>query len=124
MIRTPPRSTRTDTLFPYTTLFRSPALDIATPSGSAPAVVHRRAGRLGDGYNRQGCIPRAVYNDKNYIDANGLFCGLDITSTGTARPGDTIFPRPQSFPTKLSTGLGRFCQRRVIVDLFWIWFCV
>src|SRR3546814_4790555 len=30
MIRRPPRSTRTDTLFPYTTLFRSPA---------APAIV-------------------------------------------------------------------------------------
>src|SRR3546814_20348684 len=27
MIRPPPRSTRTDTLFPYTTLFRSLALD-------------------------------------------------------------------------------------------------
>src|SRR3546814_4152553 len=27
MIRRPPRSTRTDTLFPYTTLFRSPARD-------------------------------------------------------------------------------------------------
>src|SRR3546814_1231963 len=27
MIRRPPRSTRTDTLFPYTTLFRSPFLD-------------------------------------------------------------------------------------------------
>src|SRR3546814_4157627 len=27
MIRRPPRSTRTDTLFPYTTLFRSHALD-------------------------------------------------------------------------------------------------
>src|SRR3546814_11738202 len=26
MVRRPPRSTRTDTLFPYTTLFRSPAL--------------------------------------------------------------------------------------------------
>src|SRR3546814_19675436 len=26
MIRRPPRSTRTDTLFPYTTLFRSPSL--------------------------------------------------------------------------------------------------
>src|SRR3546814_12880926 len=26
MLRRPPRSTRTDTLFPYTTLFRSPAL--------------------------------------------------------------------------------------------------
>src|SRR3546814_18358683 len=33
MIRRPPRSTRTDTLFPYTTLFRSPAktLDLNTP---------------------------------------------------------------------------------------------
>src|SRR3546814_3667881 len=28
MIRRPPRSTRTDTLFPYTTLFRSPKLDV------------------------------------------------------------------------------------------------
>src|SRR3546814_13294445 len=28
MIRRPPRSTRTDTLFPYTTLFRSPMLDV------------------------------------------------------------------------------------------------
>src|SRR3546814_9107320 len=31
MIRRPPRSTRTDTLFPYTTLFR--ALEIRKPSG-------------------------------------------------------------------------------------------
>src|SRR3546814_19308052 len=29
MIRRPPRSTRTDTLFPYTTLFRSPSAGIA-----------------------------------------------------------------------------------------------
>src|SRR3546814_14351664 len=28
MIRRPPRSTRTDTLFPYTTLFRSPNRDV------------------------------------------------------------------------------------------------
>src|SRR3546814_4239925 len=31
MIRRPPRSTRTDTLFPYTTLFRSLALGAADP---------------------------------------------------------------------------------------------
>src|SRR3546814_11809861 len=31
MIRRPPRSTRTDTLFPYTTLFRSPATDRFQP---------------------------------------------------------------------------------------------
>src|SRR3546814_10702066 len=29
MIRRPPRSTRTDTLFPYTTLFRSPPVRLA-----------------------------------------------------------------------------------------------
>src|SRR3546814_4894807 len=29
MIRRPPRSTRTDTLFPYTTLFRSPSINVA-----------------------------------------------------------------------------------------------
>src|SRR3546814_5393263 len=31
MIRRPPRSTRTDTLFPYTTLFRSPENNYRTP---------------------------------------------------------------------------------------------
>src|SRR3546814_5261097 len=36
MIRRPPRSTRTDTLFPYTTLFRS-------ESGARPARHPRRA---------------------------------------------------------------------------------
>src|SRR3546814_8716093 len=37
MIRRPPRSTRTDTLFPYTTLFRSKTLEDETP-----APFHRR----------------------------------------------------------------------------------
>src|SRR3546814_15098424 len=32
MIRRPPRSTRTDTLFPYTTLFRSTGLDLIEPA--------------------------------------------------------------------------------------------
>src|SRR3546814_2344531 len=37
MIRRPPRSTRTDTLFPYTTLFRSiPARRARTPSVGVP----------------------------------------------------------------------------------------
>src|SRR3546814_16441480 len=39
MIRRPPRSTRTDTLFPYTTLFRSPApvQDAPSPTAEAPS---------------------------------------------------------------------------------------
>src|SRR3546814_7087445 len=35
MIRRPPRSTRTDTLFPYTTLFRSDAGALCLMSGNA-----------------------------------------------------------------------------------------
>src|SRR3546814_3561696 len=35
MIRRPPRSTRTDTLFPYTTLFRSPERSMPA-SGTGP----------------------------------------------------------------------------------------
>src|SRR3546814_2790606 len=37
MIRRPPRSTRTDTLFPYTTLFRSPSdISAGLPRNVAP----------------------------------------------------------------------------------------
>src|SRR3546814_5255632 len=47
MIRRPPRSTRTDTLFPYTTLFRSAAL------AGLPGL---RLDSLADaGYARTGC---------------------------------------------------------------------
>src|SRR3546814_1673141 len=47
MIRRPPRSTRTDTLFPYTTLFRSPARGVPVPGGPGAELrgVPRRGGR-------------------------------------------------------------------------------
>src|SRR3546814_3012962 len=51
MIRRPPRSTRTDTLFPYTTLFRSfrPRDDVAAGAGRThacrPCVEPQRRGR-------------------------------------------------------------------------------
>src|SRR3546814_11686008 len=52
MIRRPPRSTRTDTLFPYTTLFRSdPACQAC---GAAARAVHPRGGE-----GRQASIARS-----------------------------------------------------------------
>src|SRR3546814_11208417 len=42
MIRRPPRSTRTDTLFPYTTLFRSPQPRIAARGGKGGVPRRRR----------------------------------------------------------------------------------
>src|SRR3546814_16604356 len=46
MIRRPPRSTRTDTLFPYTTLFRS-----------QPEIISRSAGRIGVPFDPRGRDP-------------------------------------------------------------------
>src|SRR3546814_2802893 len=56
MIRRPPRSTRTDTLFPYTTLFRSREFDpmarrgqwaaLATPDGADGSLPIRQDARL------------------------------------------------------------------------------
>src|SRR3546814_19932269 len=46
MIRRPPRSTRTDTLFPYTTLFRSAAPDIGD-AGRAKATGEVRLDERG-----------------------------------------------------------------------------
>src|SRR3546814_11166823 len=43
MIRRPPRSTRTDTLFPYTTLFRS----VGAAEGARQMVGGRLAGGIG-----------------------------------------------------------------------------
>src|SRR3546814_19048441 len=43
MIRRPPRSTRTDTLFPYTTLFRSPAYGGCLLLYFAPKGIPTRA---------------------------------------------------------------------------------
>src|SRR3546814_12621471 len=50
MIRRPPRSTRTDTLFPYTTLFRSQSHNVTTYGSARWATTREidRAGLTGD----------------------------------------------------------------------------
>src|SRR3546814_2298054 len=59
MIRRPPRSTRTDTLFPYTTLFRSlragtgPARHRLRLAGLLPAPLGRPPRRPGDAPHRR-----------------------------------------------------------------------
>src|SRR3546814_14380150 len=55
MIRRPPRSTRTDTLLPYTTLFRSEVSTAAPYRGDAFAAVNA----AGDAANRIGTAMNA-----------------------------------------------------------------
>src|SRR3546814_6042713 len=61
MLRRPPRSTRTDTLFPYTTLFRSIAsnysfaIDAVIDPATGAAVCRDATARA------QGCIPLNLF---------------------------------------------------------------
>src|SRR3546814_2402218 len=58
MIRRPPRSTRTDTLFPYTTLFRShrrhPRAGAAAPAARLQDPARGQCGRHGRGAGAVG----------------------------------------------------------------------
>src|SRR3546814_4521492 len=58
MIRRPPRSTRTDTLFPYTTLFRSQHAGCAQRTNRVPDAHHLDGwARPGSAYLAVGDIP-------------------------------------------------------------------
>src|SRR3546814_17267086 len=70
MRRRPPRSTRTDTLFPYTTLFRSACLDalavvdldqIAVAAGAPRALDDAVGGRIDRRADRAGNIDAGVH---------------------------------------------------------------
>src|SRR3546814_1755847 len=69
MIRQPPRSTRTDTLFPYTTLFRSALEELASQvhieaaymrTRKGNVVVQARATRKINHHTRQGLVQRHI----------------------------------------------------------------
>src|SRR3546814_10878996 len=59
MIRRPPRSTRTDTLFPYTTLFRS--FVAGTSRG-----CRSRSSRVALERSTAGAVPRALYRTSSF----------------------------------------------------------
>src|SRR3546814_15858213 len=61
MLRRPPRSTRTDTLFPYTTLFRSGA---ACAARTWPTARRRRSGSGRSGKRELTCVLGAVRWDR------------------------------------------------------------
>src|SRR3546814_12033961 len=60
MIRRPPRSTRTDTLFPYTTLFRSPG-EVGRRTGRCRPAHRKRIAPVpeGGGFPLGGAMPPA-----------------------------------------------------------------
>src|SRR3546814_12990528 len=96
MIRRPPRSTRTDTLFPYTTLFRSQAERQITALGEEPCDVrwrqnHRKLAardRVADAHpveadrnTRTGVPDQARRRIDPHRDRYEIDCGEDRKST-------------------------------------------
>src|SRR3546814_12235729 len=76
MIRRPPRSTRTDTLFPYTTLFRSalePRLELALDAGAGlqhPEIQRQQLHALQDWWHQAfGDAHRQAFDHRGLADA-------------------------------------------------------
>src|SRR3546814_14167105 len=98
MIRRPPRSTRTDTLFPYTTLFRSIRNDArfandGNASGLAITVANEAT------CDRTGFIK--FYKNKDRSDT-GRLADADVNLVEV-----TVNSRAHSFP--LTTVVAMFC---------------
>src|SRR3546814_3988079 len=81
MIRRPPRSTRTDTLFPYTTLFRS------LPETSFPAIafddwIAEHSAEYDWGRVRRECRVRALLHQRHDRQSQGraLFAPFQLYS--------------------------------------------
>src|SRR3546814_13839981 len=105
MIRRPPRSTRTDTLFPYTTLFRSVAVQAVARS----LARARRAGAVAAGDLRAG---GAVLHDERRQARHVHPAGAaDAGAGGGAVPGRPDRP-PRSAPGAVQIGSAS-CRERV-----------
>src|SRR3546814_16110531 len=86
MIRRPPSSTRTDTLFPYTTLFRSPPEDRARPDSDG--VCRDRITAAHGGEQLQGSQSVGATESRSaglrYAELSDL---LGLRATGNAVQG-------------------------------------
>src|SRR3546814_12059360 len=93
MIRRPPRCTRTDTLFPYTTLFRSTARGMARLSGTGCEVAQEYPDLRRDGFRQDDAFQGT--------DSAHPQRGTLADDRGHAR---TARPPPQRRPSSLFQG--------------------
>src|SRR3546814_1022015 len=76
MIRRPPRSTRTDTLFPYTTLFRSRPKSMATSLDATYCKLRSRLRVLDSAFERHLFVPSKTRRIDRFALQEGLISGL------------------------------------------------
>src|SRR3546814_13738671 len=105
MIRRPPRSTRTDTLFPYTTLFRSTGAEItfALTSGGHNAGIVSEPGHKGRSYRvmtREACGPS--YDPEAWLERAEDKTGSWWTEWGTWLTARSGAPTADRTSTRLN----------------------
>src|SRR3546814_13065204 len=84
MIRRPPRSTRTDTLLPYTTLFRSRTTLALTAASLANDATGQIQGSDGATFTSAGAITNAGTLILGFNSGkNETVTGLSLTNSGT-----------------------------------------
>src|SRR3546814_8550524 len=108
MIRRPPRSTRTDTLFPYTTLFRSRGYAATTMSAIAADVGGSKATLWNHFKSKDDLFAELVKTDTEGIHAEALVI-LD-------REGETfeiLCTFAKTYITAMSTPAALRLQRQI-----------
>src|SRR3546814_19381909 len=101
MIRRPPRSTRTDTLFPYTTLFRSPLRDEQEVFSAVSGTLGDRIRAIPDGETgertnwinwQKSVIDQAPMLEKRqHVEGYGAV-QVDLYSRKPDAESDAVFP--------------------------------
>src|SRR3546814_5861222 len=106
MIRRPPRSTRTDTLFPYTTLFRSQRKLGSLPASSLISAQTDRdpSFRWGDdGYRQQARKPAGGYPNPAAASTIGRNFAAVRLAPPTSAPSTSPAPSRDRKSTRLNS---------------------
>src|SRR3546814_1112938 len=109
MIRRPPRSTRTDTLFPYTTLFRSHPKDRGRfcESDTRPRESHRYVECPRPGQTR-ACTTGSARQD----DGSVVIAFAQPVNLGFGYPDNRSEEHPSELQTLMRTSYAVFCLKK------------
>src|SRR3546814_5178926 len=107
MIRRPPRATRTDTLFPYTTLFRSRE----QARHGAPRIARRGGEAFEDGV--QGLRVHAASTGAGWISGAdpGLYCRAGVVHSSRSRSEE----HTSELQSLMRISYAVFCLKKKIV---------
>src|SRR3546814_7274393 len=96
MIRRPPRSTRTESLFPYTPLFRSLVIGVSTTADEEAATMQP---------DHDGALAAVVYMRRPYIQHQTVFADRQVGK------GQDCFHFAAHVDGRLRTSVAHFVRR-------------